>query len=163
MPGTNEFLLTSEGKEQYEKEYRRLLDVERPEVIEQLTAARAMGDLSENADYDAARNRQAQIEARISEIEYILNNYRLVDSTESKKKSKVINISNVVTYKEVESGEVYTVKVVSSVESDPVSDLNNIKISNECALGKALIGKKVGDVSRVNGLKPYDIQVIEFK
>ena len=78
MPGTNEFLLTNEGKEQYEKEYRRLLDVERPEVIEQLQAARAMGDLSENADYDAARNRQAQIEARISEIEYILNNYSKV-------------------------------------------------------------------------------------
>ena len=154
MPGTNEFLLTNEGKEQYEKEYRRLLDVERPEVIEQLQAARAMGDLSENADYDAARNRQAQIEARISEIEYILNNYRLVESSESKRKGKTINISNVVTYKEVES---------SSVESDPVTDVNNIKVSNECALGKALIGRKIGDVVRVNGIKPYDIEIVEFK
>ena len=163
MPGTNEFLLTNEGKEQYEKEYRRLLDVERPEVIEQLQAARAMGDLSENADYDAARNRQAQIEARISEIEYILNNYRLVESSESKRKGKTINISNVVTYKEFESGETYTVKVVSSVESDPVTDVNNIKVSNECALGKALIGRKIGDIVRVNGIKPYDIEIVEFK
>ena len=163
MPGTNEFLLTNEGKEQYEKEYRRLLDVERPEVIEQLQAARAMGDLSENADYDAARNRQAQIEARISEIEYILNNYRLVESSESKRKGKTINISNVVTYKEVESGETYTVKVVSSVESDPVTDVNNIKVRNECALGKALIGRKIGDIVRVNGIKPYDIEIVEFK
>ena len=160
MPGTNEFLLTNEGKEQYEKEYRRLLDVERPEVIEQLQAARAMGDLSENADYDAARNRQAQIEARISEIEYILNNYRLVESSESKRKGKTINISNVVTYKEVESGETYTVKVVSSVESDPVTDVNNIKVSNECALGKALIGRKIAAAIKILNFKKPVLHII---
>lgn len=160
---TKDIILTQEGLDKLNAEYRNLIDVERPQVIEALQNARAMGDLSENADYDAARNRQAQIEARISEIEYILNNYRLVESSESKRKGKTINISNVVTYKEVESGETYTVKVVSSVESDPVTDVNNIKVSNECALGKALIGRKIGDVVRVNGIKPYDIEIVEFK
>lgn len=163
MPGTNEFLLTIEGKEQYEKEYRKLLDVDRPEVIEQLQSARAMGDLSENADYDAARDRQAQIEGRISEIEYILNNYKIVDSSDIKRKTKTINISNVVTYKRLDKDVTMTVKVVSSVESDPITDPNNIKVSNECALGKALIGKKVGDTVKVNGIKSYEIEILAVK
>ena len=155
-----EYILTVEGKEQLEKEYRQLLDVARPEVIEQLQAARAMGDLSENADYDAARNKQAEIEGRIQEIEYILNNAKIVDNN---KKAKTINISSIIRYKELDTNAEITVKIVSSIESDPVKDPNNLKISNECALGKALIGKKVGDIVSVKAVKPYQIEILEIK
>ena len=155
-----EYILTLEGKENLEKEYRHLLDVARPEVIEQLQAARAMGDLSENADYDAARNKQAEIEGRIAEIEYILNNAKIIDGS---KKAKTINVSSVVRYKELADNAEYTVKIVSSIESDPVTDPNNLKISNECSLGQALIGKKVGDVVSVKAIKPYQIEILEVK
>lgn len=155
-----EYILTLEGKENLEKEYRYLLDVARPEVIEQLQAARAMGDLSENADYDAARNKQAEIEGRIAEIEYILNNAKIIDGS---KKAKTINVSSVVKYKELADNTEYTVKIVSSIESDPVTDPNNLKISNECSLGQALIGKKVGDVVSVKAIKPYQIEILEVK
>ena len=155
-----EYILTLEGKENLEKEYRHLLDVARPEVIEQLQAARAMGDLSENADYDAARNKQAEIEGRIAEIEYILNNAKIIDGS---KKAKTINVSSVVKYKELADNTEYTVKIVSSIESDPVTDPNNLKISNECSLGQVLIGKKVGDVVSVKAIKPYQIEILEVK
>lgn len=155
-----EYILTLEGKENLEKEYRYLLDIARPEVIEQLQAARAMGDLSENADYDAARNKQAEIEGRIAEIEYILNNAKIIDGS---KKAKTINVSSVVKYKELADNTEYTVKIVSSIESDPVTDPNNLKISNECSLGQALIGKKVGDVVSVKAIKPYQIEILEVK
>jgi transcription elongation factor GreA len=156
---SKEFVLTKEGLEQLNKEYRNLIDVERPEVIEALNNARAMGDLSENADYDAARNKQAQVEARIKEIETILANAKVV----SDKKGKTINISNVVTFKDLSCGETLEVKIVSSIESDPLSDPKHMKISNECALGIALIGKKAGDKVTVKADEPYEIEIIEVK
>ncbi len=156
---SKEFVLTKEGLEQLNKEYRNLIDVERPEVIEALNNARAMGDLSENADYDAARNKQAQVEARIKEIETILANAKVV----SDKKGKTINISNVVTFKDLSCGETLEVKIVSSIESDPLSDPKHMKISNECALGVALIGKKAGDKVTVRADEPYEIEIIEVK
>lgn len=152
--------LTREGLEQLEKEYRDLIDVQRPEVIEALNNARAMGDLSENADYDAARNRQGQIEARIKEIEHIKANAVII---EPKKGSNKINISSVVTFKDLSCGETFEVKIVSSIESDPLSDPKHMKISNECALGIALIGKKAGDKVTVKADEPYDIEIIEVK
>ena len=74
---TKDIILTQEGLDKLNAEYRNLIDVERPQVIEALQNARAMGDLSENADYDAARNRQAEIEGRINEIENILANAKV--------------------------------------------------------------------------------------
>lgn len=157
---TKEIILTQEGVNQLKKEYRNLLDVERPAVIEALQNARAMGDLSENADYDAARNKQAEIEGRISEIESILANAKIIAD---QGKSKTINISNTVTYLDLSINEQFTVKIVSSIESDPLSDPNNLKISNVCALGEALIGHKVNDEITVKAAKPYKIKVISFK
>ncbi len=151
--------ITKEGLEQLEKEYRHLIDHERPEVLEALNNARAMGDLSENADYDAARNKQGQIEARIKEIEYIKANAVIVEP----KKGNKINISSVVTFKDLSCGETLEVKIVSSIESDPLSDPKHMKISNECALGVALIGKKAGDKVTVKADEPYDIEIIEVK
>ncbi|MBR1581664.1 MAG: transcription elongation factor GreA [Bacilli bacterium] len=156
-----EYILTLEGKQQLEQEYRHLLDVERPEVLEQLTLARSMGDLSENADYDAARDRQGKIESRIAEIEEILNNVKILDT--SKKTTKTVTLSSTVKYKEIDTGDVYTVKIVSSIESDPIKDPDNIKISNECALGAALLSHKIGDVVKVKANFPYEVEILEIK
>ena len=108
MANAKDIILTQEGVEQLNKEYRHLIDVERPAVIEALQNARAMGDLSENADYDAARNKQAEIEGRINEIEAILANAKVVSDTG---KSKTINISNTVTFLDLSTNEEVTVKL----------------------------------------------------
>ena len=151
--------LTREGYEKLNAEFRDLIDVQRPLVIEQLENARAMGDLSENADYDAARNKQAQIEGRIKEIETILNDAVIVEQ----KESKYANISNFVTFEDLTDGEVTTVKIVSSIESDPLSDPENMRISNECPLGAALVGHKVGDIVTVKAAKDYNVKIVEIK
>ncbi len=160
MVNSKDLILTQEGVENLKKEYRHLLDVERPAVIEQLQNARAMGDLSENADYDAARNKQAEIEGRIKEIEAILADAKIIADN---KKAREVKVSNTVTYKDLTTGEVDTVKIVSSIESDPLTDLNNKKISNVCALGTALIGHTVGDKVTVKAVKPYDVEIVEIK
>lgn len=160
MVNSKDLILTQEGVENLKKEYRHLLDVERPAVIEQLQNARAMGDLSENADYDAARNKQAEIEGRIKEIEAILADAKIIADN---KKAREVKVSNTVTYKDLTTGEVDTVKIVSSIESDPLTDLNNKKISNVCALGAALIGHTVGDKVTVKAVKPYDVEIVDIK
>ena len=156
---TKEFILTQEGLEDLQKEYRRLIDEERPQVIEALQNARAMGDLSENADYDAARTKQAEVEARIKEIEAILANAKVV--SESKKKNDV-RISSTVKFRDVALNKEFTVKIVSSIEADPLSDPNNMRISNECALGQALIGSRVGEKVTVNAVHPYEVEILEI-
>ncbi len=156
---TKEFILTQEGLEDLQKEYRRLIDEERPQVIEALQNARAMGDLSENADYDAARTKQAEVEARIKEIEAILANAKVV--SESKKKNDV-RISSTVKFRDVALNKEFTVKIVSSIEADPLSDPNNMRISNECALGQALIGSRVGEKVTVNAAHPYEVEILEI-
>ena len=156
---TKEFILTQEGLEDLQKEYRRLIDEERPQVIEALQNARAMGDLSENADYDAARTKQAEVEARIKEIEAILANAKVV--SENKKKNDV-RISSTVKFRDVALNKEFTVKIVSSIEADPLSDPNNMRISNECALGQALIGSRVGEKVTVNAAHPYEVEILEI-
>jgi transcription elongation factor GreA len=129
--------------------------VERPEVIEALKAARAQGDLSENADYDAARNRQAEIEARITEIEHIKDIAVIADED---RQSKKISLGNIVTYQEIATGETLKVKIVGTVEADPMAVPP--LISNESALGTALIGQAVGAKVLVESeLNPYEIAV----
>ncbi len=151
--------MTREGLEKLEKEYRHLIEVDRPEVIEALKAARSQGDLSENADYDAARGRQAEIEARILEIEHIKDIARIVDSGKGAK-GKKINLGHVVTFTETASGEKLTVKLVGTVEANATA-LPYPLISNESALGKALIGKAPGDDVMVESLTPYQIHIDE--
>lgn len=153
--------MTRKGLEKLEKEYRHLLEVERPEVIEALKAARAQGDLSENADYDAARNRQAEIEARIAEIEHIKDIARIVDEGKGAK-AKKINLGHTVTFVDKESGEKTTVKLVGTVEANPMATPFPL-VSNESALGKALIGKMAGEDAVVESQTPYSIHIEEAK
>lgn len=148
--------MTREGLEKLEKEYRHLLEVDRPEVIEALKEARAQGDLSENADYDAARNRQAEIEARIAEIEHIRDIAVIIDSDGSK--SKKINLGYLVGYKEEGHDEVEHVKLVGTLEVNVTAD--PALISTESALGKALTGHRVGDHVKVESKTPYDIEIV---
>ena len=156
----DKIVLTKAGKEKLEKELRELIDHTREEVKRQLTEARAQGDLSENADYDAARNRQAEVEGRIKEIENILSNAEVIDDeNKSGKKGNKVALGSVVTIKFLETGKEGKYMIVGTVESDPF----NNKISNACPLGEALIGKVVGDVVDVKGPKNvYKVEVLKI-
>lgn len=148
--------LTKAGYKKLEDELRDLIDNKREEVKVQLAEARAQGDLSENADYDAARNKQAEIEARIKEIEYILNNSELI--AESKGANKVA-LGSTVTIKFVELNKEATYMIVGTIEADPF----NGKISNACTLGEAIIGKQVGDVVEIKSAKPYKVEIVKIE
>lgn len=153
---SNKIELTIDGKEKLEKEYRRLIDIERPEAIEQLKVARAQGDLSENADYDAARDRQAEIEARIKEIENILANVEIVKSNRN---SKVVGLGSVVEVKDLSDNTVEKYKLVGTVEADPIKGL----ISNVSPLGHAIMGKKVGDIVVVRVAQEYKVEILKIE
>ena len=153
----NKIELTKEGEEKLQKEYRHLIDIDRPEVIEQLTVARAQGDLSENADYDAARNRQAEIEARIKEIENILANAKIIDG--ASKSGKVVSLGSVVEVKDLSDNTVSTYTIVGTVEANPIKGL----ISNVSPLGHAIVGKRVGDECVVRVAQEYKVLILKIE
>ena len=130
--------LTKAGLNKLQDELSTLVHVTREQVKQQLAEARAQGDLSENADYDAARGKQAEVEGRIKEIEDILANYDLIE--ENSKNSTKVGLGSTVTVRYVDLDKESTYMIVGSVEADA---LNN-KISNESPLGAALIGNVVG-------------------
>jgi len=154
MKKENVCVLTAQGYLELEAELNDLKQNKRPEVIKALQEARALGDLSENADYDAARNDQAQLEARIKELEYKLEHSQIADN----KSSDVVNVGStvVVAY---DDGEEDEYQIVGSLESDPF----NNKISNESPIGKAIIGHKKNelcDVESPNG--SYQVKIISI-
>ena len=148
--------LTKEGVKNLEDRLRFLIEVERENVKVQLAEARAQGDLSENADYDAARGRQAEIEAEIKNIEFTLNNYEIIDGKASTKK---VTLGSTVTIRNIDKGEEKTFMIVGTVESDPV----NGKISNACPLGEAIVGKSVGDIVDVKAVKQYKVEILKIE
>ena len=147
--------LTKAGYKKLEEELRYLIDVARDEVKRELAEARAQGDLSENADYDAARGKQAEVEARIKEIESTLNNAEII---EENSKSNRVGLGTTVTVKFIEKNEEKTYMIVGSIESNPFEG----KISSSCALGEAILGKLVGDIIEVKAIKPYKVQIISI-
>lgn len=151
-------LITTEGKKELEKELRHLVDIRRPEIIKQIQEAREQGDLSENADYDAAKNMQAQIEARIKEIENILANVVIISEKGSKKSGDAaVLIGSKVTLLDYSDKKEYTFKIVGPIESNPAEN----KISNECPLAKSILGKKVNDEAHVKGIEePYKVKIL---
>ena len=153
----NKIELTRDGEEKLQKEYRHLIDIDRPEVIEQLKAARAQGDLSENADYDAARNRQAEVEARIKEIENILANVKIIES--SSKGGKVVSLGSTVEIKDLSDNSVATYTIVGTVEANPIKGL----ISNVSPLGHAIVGKRVGDECVVRVAQEYKVLILKIE
>ena len=138
-------ILTYEGLRKYEDELHELKVVKRKEVAEKIKEAREQGDLSENAEYDAAKDEQRDIEARIEELEKILKNAEVIDEDEVDLEK--INVGCTVSLYDVEFDEKVTYQIVGSTEADI---LNN-KISNESPIGKALIGSKIGQTVDVEG------------
>ena len=147
--------LTKAGYKKLEDELRYLLDEVREEVKKELVEARAQGDLSENADYDAARAKQAEVEARIKELENILSNAEIIDENV---KANRIGLGSKVTIRMIDTGKEAEYMIVGTVESDPF----NGKISNSCALGEAILGKTVGDVVDVKAVKNYKVQIVKI-
>ena len=151
-------ILTKQERENLEKEYRDLIDVQRPDVIEKLQLARSQGDLSENADYDAARDRQAQIEGRIAQIEAIINN--AVDADESgSNRSKKISIGDLVTFVREDNGEKITVKIAGNIGGDPMAEIPTV--SNESPIGKALLGSEKGRRVLIESVEPYEVTILD--
>ena len=148
--------LTQEGFEELKKELDDLINVKRPANIKAIKEARALGDLSENAEYDAARNEQAELEGRIKKIEQILENVSIIENVDTSK----VSIGNKVKIKYIDDGEVDEYQIVGSQEADPFES----KISNESPIAQALLGSKVGDVVDVNspnGVYQVEITAIE--
>ena len=146
------FYVTEEGLAELKQELENLIHVERQEVIEELKAARAQGDLSENADYDAARDHQAKVEARIKELDYQIKNSEIINKGRS---SKTVKIGSTVEFQELDTKNVITYKIVGSVEADPVNGL----LSNVTPLAVAMLDKKVGDVCEVEVDQPYSVKI----
>ena len=138
MANIKKEVVTKEYYDELKAQYRELIDVLRPQVLEELATARSQGDLSENADYDAARSKQAEIEARIKDLEFTLNNVEV--ASEKASKNKVTATSTVTIYDEDDDAE-YTYQLVGSIGSDPEKG----KITTESSLGAALLGKEVGN------------------
>ena len=153
---TEKIELTREGEAKLTQELRHLIDIDRPEVLEQLAAARAQGDLSENADYDAARNKQAEVEARIKEIENIFANAKIIE--DKKSVSKLVALGSTVEVKDLSDNTVATYTIVGTVEANPTKGL----ISNVSPLGKAIVGKKVGDVCVVRVAREYKVEILKL-
>ena len=155
MKKENTFVMTAEGYLASEQELNELKNVRRLEIIQALKEARAQGDLSENADYDAARNEQAIVEAKIQELEYKLEHAEIID----KKGKNTVSLGSTVTIS-YEDGAKDTYSIVGAMEADPFDN----KISNESPLGISLLKHKVGDkvfVESPNG--GYNIVIEEIK
>ncbi len=134
------FYLTKEGLDELKKEYEELVKVKRPEVIARLSAARDMGDLSENAEYTAAREELSFLDGRLDELEDLLKQVALIKENKGGNgKNGLIDLGSTVTLKVRGKEEVFT--VVGEWEADPTEK----KISHESPLGKALLGKKIGE------------------
>ena len=138
-------LLTLEGLKKYEDELHDLKVVKRKEVAQKIKEAREQGDLSENAEYDAAKDEQRDIEARIEELEKILKNVEVVDMDDDENNLDHVGFGLVVKVKDNEFDDEMEFKIVGATEANSLKG----KISNESPLGKALLGAKKGDIVTV--------------
>ena len=151
----SKILLTKEAIKELRDELKILIEVKRPEVIQEIKDARAQGDLSENAEYDAARDKQALIEDRILEIETTLENAQEIKAY----KKDIVSIGSIVVLKNKFSNEKETYSIVSTYETDPFEN----KISNKSPLAIALIGKTKGDVVMVEAPIKYEVEILDIK
>lgn len=153
-----EVLLTPQGLKKIEDELETLKTVKRKEVAERIKQAIAFGDISENSEYDEAKNEQAQLEERIAKLEMMLRKAKIIDEDDIS--IDTVGIGVTVRVKDIEFDEEVEYTIVGSAEADPYE----MKISNESPVGRALLGKKVGDVVEVqipDGVTEY--KVLEIK
>ena len=139
FPLTKAIKITEAGLEKLEEELETLKTQGRADIAEKIKVARGYGDLSENSEYDEAKNEQAKIEARIIELEAMLKNVELITDIKGSPKKVVVGVK--VKVYDAEYDEEIEYQIVGSTEADP----RNYKISDESPVGKALLGKKVGD------------------
>ena len=152
---SKEIYLTASGLKEIQDELDELKNVKRPEVITALKEARALGDLSENAEYDAARTEQALVENRIQELEAMIENVVLVENVDTDK----VSIGTTVTIEYVGDNDTEAYSIVGSKEADPF----NNKISNESPIAQAIMGKKTGDVVSVDSPNgKYDVKILKI-
>ena len=149
-----EILLTQEGYDNLVKEYEYFVATRRIEVAQHLKEAKSYGDLSENAEYDAAKNEQVEVEEHISKLEYMIRNAKVISDADVS--GEHVNLGVSVTVKDLKTGEEFTYTIVGITDADPLED----RISNESPLGKELIGKTKGDKVEVqieDGVLNYEI------
>ncbi|WP_138415638.1 transcription elongation factor GreA [Aquibacillus sediminis] len=139
MATEKSYYMTQEGLEKLEKELEYLKTERRQEVVERIKIARDFGDLSENSEYDAAKDEQAFVESRIVQVENMIRNAEIIES--DNENPDVVSLGKSITFTELPDGEEETYTIVGSAEADPFEG----KISNDSPIAKSLIGKKIGD------------------
>ncbi len=158
MSENKQVVLTYEGVKKIEEELEYLKTVKRKEITEKIKVAVSYGDLSENAEYDEAKNEQAFTEGRIATLENMLKNAKIIDDEDIK--TDVVSIGATVKVLDKEFDDEFEITIVGSAEADPSA----MKISNEAPVGKGLMGKKIGDVVEIqvpDGTMVYE--VLEIK
>lgn len=148
------FPMTVEGKQKLEQELEHLKTVKRKEVVERIKIARSFGDLSENSEYDSAKDEQAFVEGRITTIENMIRNAKIIE--EDANSAGKVSLGKTVTFIELPDGEEETYTIVGSAEADPFEG----KISNDSPIAKSLLGKLVGD--RVTVQTPGGDMLVEI-
>lgn len=155
MSSKKEVKLTPDGYIEIENRLNKLREEDRPRIIQAIKEARAQGDLSENADYDAAREEQAKVEAEIKDLEYMIEHAIIIEAA----KTGVVGLGSIVKIEYVGDDDTDEYKIVGSLEADPFDN----KISDESPIGKALCGSKVGDIVSIespNG--SYEVKIISI-
>lgn len=157
MSAEKQYPMTAEGKEKLEKELHDLITVKRPEVVERIKIARGYGDLSENSEYDAAKDEQGFVEGRIKLVETMIRNAAIIE--EGSVDTDVVTIGRTVTFQE-EGDDAETYQIVGSAEADPFEG----RISNDSPIAKSIMGRKVGEtVKIVTPGGEFNVKIIEVK
>jgi transcription elongation factor GreA len=153
-------ILTYEGIKKLEEELEHLKTVKRKEVTQKIKTALSFGDLSENSEYDEAKNEQAFVEGRIATLENMLKNAKIIDEDDIK--TDFVSIGSIVKVKDLEFGDELEFTIVGSAEADPMK----MKISNEAPIGRGLLGRKVGEKAEIqvpDGTITYEVLEIKRK
>ncbi|ENH97606.1 transcription elongation factor GreA [Gracilibacillus halophilus YIM-C55.5] len=139
MPEEKSFYMTEEGKQNLEEELEHLKTERRQEVVERIKIARSFGDLSENSEYDAAKDEQAFVETRIAQVENMIRNAVIIENDDDN--PDMVQLGKTVTFQELPDGDEEEYTIVGSAEADPFEG----KISNDSPIAKALLGRSTGD------------------
>ncbi|MEI4769467.1 transcription elongation factor GreA [Psychrobacillus sp. FJAT-51614] len=156
MSTEKQYPMTVAGKKKLEDELEQLKTVKRKEVVERIKIARSFGDLSENSEYDSAKEDQAFVEGRISTIESMIRNAVIIEEEQN---NDVVSLGKTVTFMEIPDGDEETYTIVGSAEADPLEGL----ISNDSPIAKGLLGKSTGDkVKIVTPGGEMDVEIISI-
>ena len=155
----NRKVVSAEGMKKLEEKLKEMTTTGRAAIAEKLNVARGYGDLSENADYDAAREKQSEVESRIVELENMLQpgHYEIISTKKSGKKT--VHIGSTVELEFLDTNEKATYTIVGSTEADPL----NGKLSNETPVAQAILDAKVGQECEVEVKKPYKVLIVNIK